>query len=180
MTTKQYPPLIILTGESGAGKSTFVDCLDCKDNNWYESSREIVKLVQKRGESVTHDSIHKVATEKYTENPYWQVPMILSELEGKDFLIYDGPRRIAEVRRLIKQYPNIALVKIIADDSVRLERLRARDGITEKDFKRIKQHESKETQLGQILDLAVVIIENNGTLTQLQQKANNFREQFNF
>ena len=171
----RVPTLVILTGESGAGKSTFVQCMNCPDN-WYESSRPMADAIRASGQEVSHDTIHQYATQRYTENPHWQVPMILDALNGKEFLLYDGPRRIAEVQQLVVQYPKIIIVRIVASDEIRLQRLQQRDDISPEDFQRIKQHESSETQLGQILGLATITIENNGTMEELQIKVNKLKE----
>jgi dephospho-CoA kinase len=162
--------LAILVGESGVGKSTFANLLDC-DGHWYESSRFMVDAVKKLGKEVSHDTVHEYATTRYTDNPFWQVPMILKALSKTNYLLYDGPRRIKEVEELIRRNENTMVVRISATNAKRFERLHKRDGITQKDFMRIQYNEQKETELCKILQLATMDIDNSGSLSDLREKA---------
>ncbi len=166
--------LLILVGESGVGKSTFANAIDCPEN-LYLSSGPIIEMLKERGAEITHDSIHALAKEMYKENPYWQIPDILAKLERKGFLILDGPRQILEVRRLIKLYPDTLVIRIAADSVVRYNRLKGRDQISLKDFQRIQEDETKETALKEVFEEMVdITIENNSSFDKLQEIARKF------
>jgi len=171
-----YPILLILVGESGTGKTTFVRMMNCEEN-WFESSRAMREALQKRGEPVNHDTIHAFAKRAYRENPRWQVPNIIAALAGKKFLILDGPRKIEEVRALLGVHPRTLIVRILTSRTKeRAERLRLRDGIGTEDFKRVREDESMETELGQILALADITIVNDGTTDDLRKTALELKE----
>jgi len=169
------PTLVILVGESGVGKSTFAKAIGCKEN-WFESSGVMKRALKTQGIEPTHDAIHAFAKNKYEENPHWQVENILNALQEKDFLIYDGPRNAVEVECLVKFYPNTLIVKIVASDEARYQRLQKRDRISFEEFQRVKNDEAGETDLDKILGMADRVILNNGSIEGLQRKAINFKK----
>lgn len=174
--TRGLPILVILVGESGSGKTTFVKMMDCKDN-WFESSRAMIEILLKRGEPVTHDTIHSFANRAYNDNPCWQVPNILEALNGKKFLLFDGPRRIKEVKAVIAIHSRVLVVRIaISSNELRFNRLQKRDKISQEDFYRLLVHEAGETELMQIISLADFTIFNNGSLEDIQKQATKFKK----
>jgi adenylate kinase family enzyme len=168
--------MIILVGESGSGKTTFVEMMDCQDN-WFESSRAMVEALLKKGEPVTHNTIHSFANRAYKEDPCWQVPNILGALAGKIFLLFDGPRRIEEVKAVIAMHPRVLVVRIaISSNELRFNRLQKRDEIGQEDFYRLLIHEAGETELMQIVSLADFTIFNNGSLEDIKKQASELKE----
>ena len=173
---KGIPILVILAGESGAGKTTFVRMMDCSEN-WFESSRVMAEALRQRGEPVNHDTIHSFANKAYGENPCWQVPKILGAIDGKKFLILDGPRRIEEVRTLLKAHPRTLVIRILTSrDETRFVRLGLRDGIGPEEFRRVIKDETMETDLRQILALADLTITNDGTIENIRSAALGLKE----
>jgi len=164
------PILVMLVGESGAGKTTFVKSMGCEEN-WYESSLAIVKELKKQKKEINHDTIHKLASIKYGEDPYWQVSKIIRELNKKGFLILDGPRRLKEVERLIKLSPRTLIIKISTHQDKRLENLKNRDKVNLIEYNRIARDENKQTDLGKIMDLAHLEIINDGNYELIRKKA---------
>jgi len=175
--SNKKPTLITLVGESGAGKSTLCKFINCPEA-WYSSSGTIVKKLNEQGIPINHDSIHRFANQAYSENPEWQVPSILSDMVKKRVLILDGPRRIKEVQALKKEDINMVVVRIAADENERFRRLQFRDGIDKAEFERILRDESVETELGQLLSMSDVIIENNGTIEDVQKRAEEIKKLF--
>ncbi len=170
------PILVILVGESGVGKTTFVKKMK-NIENWFESSCAIVNELKEKGEEVNHDTIHKLATEKYQENPYWQVPKILSELSKRNFLVLDGPRRIKEVKALLEKNPRTIIVRIvIPENETRSKRLNKRDKTKPKDFKRIIEDETRETELNQIISLSDLEISNDKEINDIEKTALEFKK----
>jgi len=166
--------LLVLVGESGAGKSTLCRFMDCPDL-WYSSSGTIVRQLENANIPVSHDSIHQFANQAYTENPEWQVPSILGAMEQKRVLVLDGPRRLLEVQALRRECPSMAILRIQADQEERYKRLQLRDNIDRVAFERVLSDESRETQLGQLLLMANGVISNNGTLEDIQGRAQEIR-----
>lgn len=169
------PILFIIIGESGAGKTTFVKCMKCEEN-WYESSFAIVKELKKQNKEINHDSIHELATIKYKEDPYWQVPKIIRELNKKRFLILDGPRRLKEIERLIELSPRTLILKISTSESKRLNNLKSRDKINLIEYERVINDEKKQTDLEKIMDFAHLEIMNDGDYEEIREKALQMKE----
>lgn len=173
---KGIPILVILVGESGAGKTTFVKLMDCSEN-WFESSRAMAEALRQRGEPVNHDTIHSFANRAYGKNPCWQVPKIIGALDGKKFLILDGPRRIEEVRALLKVHPRTLVIRILTSrDETRFVRLGLRDRIGPEEFERVIKDEAVETDLRQILALADLTITNDGAIENIRRVALELKE----
>ena len=170
----EKPTLITLVGESGAGKSTLCKYINLPEI-LYSSSGTIVKKLNEQGVPVTHDSIHKFANQAYSENPEWQVPNILADMVQKRTLILDGPRRIKEVQALRKKDINMVVIRVTANEEERFKRLQLRDGIDRDGFDRVLRDENQETELGQLLLMSDVVIENNGSLQDIQTRAQEIR-----
>lgn len=170
------PILVIIVGESGSGKTTFVKMMDCEDN-WFESSRAMADALLERGEPVNHSTIHLFANKAYRENPCWQLPNILKALNGKKFLLFDGPRRIEEVKAVLAKLPRVLVVRIaISLNSSRFERLQKRDDIGQEDFYRLLKDEAGETELMQIISLADFTIFNDGSVDDIRRQAVELKE----
>ena len=170
--------LIIVVGKSGAGKSEFIRAMNCPDKR-YSSSGLIKEEVKRRGMDVNHDTCQIVADDLYRRNIYWQIPFILHQVEKNDFLLLDGARKIAEVRRLMELCPKTFVLAIEAIAPIRFKRLRLRDGISEIDFDRMEQDETEKTDILQLLEMADAVIKNNNSAKDLQRKAVKFVLLFN-
>jgi len=166
--------LIILVGRSGAGKSTLIKEMNCPENH-YEISGQVKKELRANGLPVSHDTVQPILHQRYTADPYWQIPNILEALRSKKFLIIDGPRSLPEVKRLKELCQDVLIVKIEAKASVRNDRLNLRDGTDTDAFVRIEQDEIHVTGLKEILAMADITIENNGSLERLQEIAKKLR-----
>jgi dephospho-CoA kinase len=164
------PLLMILVGESGAGKSAFCDFVD-RPEGYFCSSEAIGRKLEENGQPINHDTVHAFANRAYGENPEWQVPNILGKLATRRFLILDGPRRLAEVEALKRNHPNTVIVRLTAPKEDRYIRLQERDGVDVDAFDRIINDERSETELGQILAMADQVIDNSKTLEEFKQKA---------
>lgn len=167
--------LVILVGESGAGKSTFSHLVNSPDR-YYSSSGAIEAVLQKQGQPINHDTIHAFANQAYGENPLWQVPLILEVLKGKGYLILDGPRRVDEVKALREAHPKTRIIRIETSEENRFGRLCQRDGVGKDSFQRVVRDESQETELDQIIAMADETITNDGSMEQLQQQAAIFKK----
>ncbi len=164
------PLLMILVGESGAGKSAFCDFVN-RPEEYFSSSEAIERKLEEDGQPINHDTVHAFATEAYGENPEWQVPNILGKLATRNYLILDGPRRLAEVEALRRNHQNTLIVRLTAPKEDRYKRLQQRDGVDAEVFDRIIHDERSETELGQILKMADQVIDNDKTLEDFKQKA---------
>ncbi len=167
----EIPRLIILVGRSGAGKTEFSKAMNSPENHFVISA-SIEDKLRNKGIEVSHDSIQAIAHERYTSDPYWQVPIILNILEERKFLILDGPRSASEIRKLKEVCSETLVIRVETEASTRHERLLARDGVSDDEFERIEKDESEETELEDILEnLVDVTIINGGPLEYLQDVA---------
>ncbi len=163
--------VIILIGESGAGKSTLSEFLDMPDN-WFVSSSLMIDIITERGLPINHDTIHQIASEKYGEDPYWQIPYMLQVLNETGFLLLDGPRRTDEVKRILELCQESVVIKVVARLQERQGRLEQRDSVDENAFRRVIADEKSETGLvDHLLAMADITIENKGSLEDLQDIA---------
>jgi len=166
--------LVIIIGRSGAGKTTFIEAMNCPQNH-FSLSAAVEKQLVESGLPVNHDTLQPILHKLYTANHYWQIPAILEALDAKKFLVIDGPRSLPEVERLRELCPNSIIIKIEAGPSARNERLGHRDQTDAEAFARIEYDESCVTGLEKIMTMADVTIENNGSLERLQAIARKLR-----
>lgn len=163
--------VVILVGESGVGKSTLSEFLDMPES-WFISSNLMIDVIAERGLPINHDTIHRVANEKYGEDPYWQIPHMVEVLNKTGLLLLDGPRRTNEVKKLLELYPETVVVKVVAGSQERQGRLKHRDGVDEDAFKRVMADERSETGLiDHLLAMADITVKNEGSLEDLQDIA---------
>jgi len=166
---KKMPLLVMIVGESGAGKSTFCKLMQCK-SNWYISSKPLEEILEKQNRPINHDTIHKLANDLYSQNPNWQVDKILDAMEGKKFLLLDGPRRIKEVEELLKKHSATLIIRIKTSQNNRFKRLKTRDNIEKDSFKRIIKDENDQMELNEILKKASITITNDGNLEEFKKQ----------
>ncbi len=121
------PMIVVLVGQSGAGKSTFVKAMKLRDYH-YEISGIVKRELKQKGLAINHDTIQPIMHQRYEENPYWQIPHIQSELNKKRLLIIDGCRSFLEIKRLMNLCSRILIVEIRASALIRRKRLELRDG----------------------------------------------------
>jgi len=169
--------LIVVIGPSGAGKSTFIKAMGFPPDSCYVTSQPMIEGLTKCGQPVNHDTIFALSEKWYVHDPYWQVPLILKALEGRRFLVVDGPRRLPEVRRLL-EFRSAILVKILSSSQSRFSWLRQRKKIstrTLQEFDRLGQDEWQKMDLGQIMNLrANVTVVNSGTENQHKARGKRF------
>ncbi len=152
--------LIIVIGESGSGKSIFINSAISKDNT-YNSSKPMLDELKRRNVEINHDAMFALSKELYEKNPYWQIPITLDELEKKKFLIVDGLRREPEISQL-KNTGNTIVVRIVSSLENRFDRLKRREKNrihTIEEFEQLNKDESEmmnSNELSKVADITIV------------------------
>jgi len=167
--------LIILVGKSGSGKNSFVRAMKL-ENYQYEITGKVKQELREKGQLINHNTIQPIMHQRYEENPYWQIPCMLSEFKKRGFLIVNGCRSLLEVKKLMELSHLVLIIEIRANASVRRERLGLRDGSSQFELRKIERDEMKVTPLPKILqdDLVDMVIMNNSSLNALKVKAKKF------
>jgi len=168
--------LVIVVGRSGAGKSSFIEAMDLEGYHCV-LSQPMVNELKRRGQEVSHDTIHALAKEWYAANRWWQVEYILNQLGERAFLIIDGLRYFFELEELRRRFPQTIVVKIVSTPGIRYQRLTQRGKIpltTVEEFERLERDESQDMGLEAILVSADLVVENGGSLDELREKAQRF------
>lgn len=166
--------LLVVVGESGAGKSTFIEAMELEPYHC-TLSRPMLEELQRKGIEITHDNIHALSREWYRKDRYWQVAYVLEQLNGKNFLILDGLRYAFELKRLRYLFFNVVVVKIVSTSEARYIRLcerrkvRLNHGLEE--FKRLERDELEDMDVSTLMNKADIAIENTGSLEELKEKA---------
>ncbi len=168
MSNYQKPDLIILIGQSGAGKTTISNLI-----NWKKivSSDLLKKEVFKSGMEENHENIHSVAMDLISQDPAWQAKKVLNETTEGTPLIFDGPRNPADIKFLMKR-KKVEVVGVYAPRSERYKRVLSRENrsITKKQFMQRCVDEVLEAKLNDCLRLSTIFFFNNETHKQINEK----------
>ncbi len=173
--------IIGITGTLGAGKGTIVDYLVHEKGYGHYSVRAfLLKEIRKRGLPENRDSMVVVANDLRLKNsPSYIIDCLFEEAHraGKNAVI-ESIRTPGEVLSL-RSKGNFTLLAVDADPEVRFERISKRNSETDRiDFKTFLANEKREMSsedphkqnLKKCIEMANYIIDNNGTIEELQNR----------
>lgn len=173
--------IIGITGTLGAGKGTVVDYLVKNKNFKHFSARNLlIEEIEKRGMENNRDSMVAVANdlrEKFGSG-YIAEELFNRALNSKDNAIIESLRTVGEIETLRKK-GNFTLLAVDADPRIRYERILIRgtstDNISFERFLADEQREMTSTDpnkqnLGECIKRADFVIDNNGSLEELNEK----------
>lgn len=179
--------IIGITGTLGAGKGTLVDYLVKEKNFLHFSVRQyLIREIENQGLEVNRDSMTTVANKLRANNsPSFIIEELYKEakLTGKNSII-ESIRTPGEIDFLKKQ-GNFILLAVDADPKLRFERITIRASETDKiDFKTFVANEKREMSstdankqnLGKCIEMADVVLNNNGSIDQLIDQLNHYLE----
>ncbi|MFT4326924.1 MAG: AAA family ATPase [Candidatus Woesearchaeota archaeon] len=170
--------IIGITGTYGSGKSKVADML-IKEGFTHISVRDFLKEeVQKRNIPQTRESYIAVGNEiREEKGPDFIIKTLLAKAKTCDNAIIESIRNPFEADLLAQN--NIPLLVVTADVKTRYERIKARKLSTDDiSFETFKEQEEKELNgkdpfeinLKYCIEHADIVIENNGSLEELQIK----------
>jgi len=174
----QHPKILAFVGMAGSGKSeaaTYAQKVTGLPVIYFgQLTRDEVK---KRGLELTpanerivrEDLRREFGMDVYAKRA---VPVIRRHLEDNGSVLIDGLYSLAEWELLIKEFPQLAVVAILASPAVRYERLRERsDRPFSKDEARERDiNELRNLEKGGPLAMATHFIINDETKKQLDEK----------
>lgn len=173
--------IIGITGTDGAGKGSVVKHLVETRNFVHYSARAIwIEEIERRGLEVTRSNMRIVANDlrKQHGNDYFvQESLRQKEADGTEYAVFDSLRAVAEAETL--KAHNGTLIAVDADQRVRYERVQQRRAESNKvTFEQFIEHEKLESndpdphgmQKAKVIEMSDYVIENNGTLDELNAK----------
>jgi len=168
--------IIVLVGQSGAGKTTVADGLDPEDG--YLASCEILRAeVSDRGLEDTHENIYAVGMDLFERDPAWQGKRILKAAENTSFFVFDGPRCATDIEFLQRTADDVSVVGIYADRKIRYHRVIEREGgdTTKERFMARCVDEVIGAGLNSCLRMSNIYLFNNGmSLGDIQEYSRRF------
>ncbi len=159
--------VIVVAGYPRAGKDSFASFLPWRKIVY----SELIKAIA--GKDIPKEELAEYGNKLREENgPDYltRYALALAEEYGEDIVVLVGPRHPAEVEFVRKNIPEHTIVWIEADEEVR----RKRGAAPERD------EIDREIGLEEIRKMADVIVENNGTLEELKEKARYFAENIEY
>lgn len=179
--------IIGITGTIGAGKGTVVDYLVKNKGFKHFSARAlIVEEIEKRGLENNRDNMVIVGNdlrEKYGSG-YMAEELFRRAKESGENGIIESLRAVGEVETL-RNKGEFVLLAVDADSKIRYERIVNRGTTTDNvSFEKFLADEAKEMDstdlnkqnLKKCIEMADFIIENNGTMEELNSKINEVYE----
>ena len=173
--------IIGITGTLGAGKGTIVDYLtDNKGFKHYSVRQFLIEEIKKQGLPVNRDSMTEVANElRAKHSPSYIIEQLYkTAVNNGGNSIIESIRTPGEVEFLKKQ-GNFYLIAVDADPQIRYDRITLRasetDQITLETFianekREFTTSDPNKQNLSRCIQLADIVIQNNGSLDELQQQ----------
>ena len=170
---------IAFTGLPGSGKSEAVAVVRTLGVPVVTMGDEVRAEIQRRGLALTDENLGQVATEMRQEcgRDIW-ARRTLARIgqQQTNRVVIDGIRNIEEVEVFHQNIDTFILVAIHASPQSRYQRLmhrgRSDDALSEQAFRRRDERELG-WGLGIVIAMADVVIVNEGSLLEFQQKARN-------
>ena len=170
--------IIGLVGQIACGKEAAKKYLakkyntqDCKFSN---PLRDVVRRLDIPESRENLQKLSTILRGGFGEDLLAKVISVDASKLNADIVIIDGVRRMADIKYL-KDLSNFYLIKVEVDAKLRYERMKARNenvGDSEKTFEQFMNDQNNEAEKGipEVMDVAKLSIENNGTLEELYSK----------
>lgn len=183
--------IIGITGTIGAGKGTVVEYLINKKGFKHFSARAfLIEEIEKRGLENNRDSMVLVANDLREKNsPSFVADELFKRaLESGNNCVIESLRTSGEIESL-KSKGNFTLLAIDADPKIRYERIIGRSSSTDNiSFEKFLADEQREMEsndpnkqnLSKCIGMADFVINNNGTLEELNSKLEEIMKDFNY
>jgi dephospho-CoA kinase len=175
-----------IVGPIASGKGTVAKILAEKGYATYSLSDRIREEIKERGQEVTRDMLNMVSNElrgKLGADIWAKRTADLIAQDNPENIVIDSIRNPEEVKFLQQRF-GAKIIGIIGDQKRRYELFQARGtnflGINNwEEFKALDDKELVQTgdhkqQVAACLEMADIIIENNGTVEDLKQKVESF------
>ncbi|HVZ12666.1 MAG TPA: AAA family ATPase [Patescibacteria group bacterium] len=177
--------VIILVGPIAAGKGTVVEILKKQGFAPYSFSDRIKEEITRRGLEITRFTLNEVSNDlrhNVAIDVLAQRNADVIDRDQNEKVVVDGARNLDEVNFLKNKY-NAKVIGIVADQPTRYERLKARGAVNENltfeqfrelDNRELQQADAYAQQVQKCLDAADIIIDNNGSMEELDKQISKF------
>lgn len=186
MKSHSRTKIIGITGAFGSGKTTASVFFSNKGYKIISLSSFLEKEALRQNLPLTRQNLQDLGNHlREKSGPGILVKKALEEARNEERIVIDGIRNLAEIEE-IKKYGNSIILAIVADRSVRfnrLKKLKRREKLTQELFDRLDLRDlgvnEKITGLQTALCIALadVYVESNGTLTDFEDSLNKFLEE---
>lgn len=165
-------------GEIASGKDTAVNYIKEKYSaTTVKFSQSLRDILSRLYLDVTRENLQTLSTslrENFSQDLFSKVVAKDVENAKDKIIVIDGVRRQSDIVHL-KKIPGFQLIYVDADEKLRYERLKQREenkGDATKTFEQFQKEDQAETenQIRSLKDIADKIIDNNGTLENLQKQ----------
>lgn len=175
--------VIGVVGLPGSGKTEVARAFAKFDVPSVRMGDVVWEELRRRGKSITEVNVGRLSNEFRKREGMGaiakrSIPLILSSGVGKRAVVVDGIRGVAEVHEFRKKFgKNFHLIATWAKEDVRYRRIafrkRADDSISRENF-RAKDRREISWGLGDAIALSDVLFVNEGSIEELQRKAEDF------
>jgi dephospho-CoA kinase len=181
-------PIIVigLVGPIASGKGTVIQILKEKGYFSYSTSDVLKEEVKARGLDVNRANCNLVSNDlrgTFGADILARKTAEVIERDNPDLVVIDAIRNPAEIN-YFKQKFNVKIIGVVADQKRRYEMFVARGLYTDEiktweQFKELDDREMQQAgdhkqQVGKTLEMADIVIENNGTLDELKNEVESF------
>lgn len=187
MKSHSKTKIIGITGAFGSGKTTASQFFSNKGYKVISLSSFLEKEALRQNLTITRKNLQDLGNHlREKMGPGILAKKALERVEEEDEVVIDGIRNLAEIEE-IKKYSNSIILAIVADRSVRfnrLKKLKRREKLTQDLFDSLDLRDlgvnEKITGLQTALCIALAdaYIESNGTLTEFEENLNKFLEKY--